>query len=305
MPLTTKRPKALMPVLNVPCIEHIIDHLTLAGISEIAVNTHHLSRIMTAYFEERAAERVPVYLSPEKEILGTAGALKKLQNFIGDETVLVINCDIVTNIDIRQALNYHSGAGALATLVLHDHPDYNQVLLDEKGCIIGIYRKKTEGRNISASKTLAFTGVQIVEPELVKSIPAGYSDIIDIYIKNIKRGGTIMGWVTSGHYWKDIGSIESYKKVHKDLFYGTAPPDVCPAMKVRWPVIAGSAIVDEKARIEGWTCVGDKSIIEKNAEIVNSIVWERVAIKSGAKVRNSIIADGAVISGEIENSIIL
>ena len=51
--------------------------------------------------------------------------------------------------------------------------------------------------------------------------------------------------------------------------------------------------------------MGDKSIIEKNAEIVNSIVWERVAIKSGAKVRNSIIADGAVISGEIENSIIL
>ena len=283
-PLTDIKPKALVPVANRPAIDRTIALLKSHGFDRLVVNAHHHHRQMVDYLEGGRPFGIEIQVRVETEILGTGGGIRNTADFWDSEPFIVINSDILTDIDLGRAYEYHQKQGNLATLVLHDCEPFNQIRVDESGNIIDIGQRGQPGR-------LAFTGIHIINPDLLSSIPAeGFSNIIDCYRELILAGQSISGYVSEKHYWRDIGSIESYKRANKEL------------LEDAFSIGIGSRI-DVSASLEEWAVVGENTEIEEDAQIRGSILWEGVTVKRGKKIVNSIITSFKEVdrnlSGEI------
>lgn len=279
-PLTLKRPKALVPVLNIPVIERNIHFLRSHGITEIIINTHHLYKHIENYISENDFG-VPIRTIFEPHILGTGGAIKNVSSFWGSEPFLVMNADIITDIDISKAYEWHIRNDSLVTLILHDYPHFRKIVLDENHSITQI--KKEED-----SASFSFTGIHILNSEIINYMPDGAFDIIDFYREMIKRGIIIKGYISSKHYWTDVGTIKDYIKANRE------------ALKDLITVLDKSSLVNPSVTFIDWAIVGKKCVIEKDCLIARSILWENTIIKEGTKIEDSIIT-GGVIEKDLKN----
>ena len=270
-PLTDDKPKALIPVVNKPIIGRTIDYLKIHGVDQLVVNAHHHYQQIIDYLDGGKAFGLKIDVRVEPEILGTGGGIKNTADFWDDEPFLVINSDILTNINLVHAFAYHRKSGGLATLILHDCEPYNQIKVDSNGNITHIYPKSGKGR-------LAFTGIHIMEPELLSYIPDGrFSDIIDCYRKLIQSGKSIRAYISEGHYWRDIGNVNSYIKANQDLMDDE-------------PLFIGHGChMEFSVKLEQWAVVGEKTHLEKDVEIRRSILWDNVRVKKGRRIIDSIV----------------
>ena len=241
LPLTNERPKALIPVVNRPIIGRIIDYLKIHGVTRIVVNAHHHYRQVLDYLDGGRPFGLEIDVLVEPEILGTGGGVKKSSCFWDDEPFIIINSDILTNIDLGKAYEYHKKCGNIATLILHDCMPFNQIRIDNNRQIIDISLQNREDG-------LAFTGIHIIEPALLPHIPESrYSDIIDCYRRLIFSGRSISAYLSRGHYWRDIGNIDSYLKANKEGL-DNQPFSIGPASHI-----------DSSVKFKEWTIVGEKA----------------------------------------------
>ena len=270
-PLTDNRPKALMPVANKPIIGRNIDYLKGYGIEKLVVNAHHNYQQIVDYLGNGEAFELTIDVRVEPEILGTGGGIKNTADFWDNEPFIVINSDILTDINLEHAFAYHVKSGGLATLILHDCEPYNQIELDSNRNITHISKRSQKGR-------LAFTGIHIMEPELLSHIPdKRFSDIIDCYLKLIHSGKPIGAYLSEKHYWRDIGSVDSYIKANRDLLSDQ-------------PFLMGSECHTEPSvKLEQWAVVGEKTHLEKDVEIKRSILWDNVRVSKGCRIIDSIV----------------
>lgn len=283
--LTEKRPKALMPVVNIPIIGRIIEYLKGHGISRIVVNAHHHFQQLIDYLDGGRPFGLEIDVRVEPEILGTGGGIKNTSDFWDNDPFFVINGDILTNIDLGPAYKQHQDSGCLATLILHDYEPFNQIQTDENGIITDIAPMSHPGR-------LAFTGIHIMEPELLSYIPEGRpSDIIYCYRQLIHSGGLIRAYRTAGHYWHDIGTVNSYIRANRGLLFEESFS------------IAPDCHVDSSVRLEEWAIVGAKSYLEKDVEIRRSIIWDEVRVKKGKKIIDSIVTSFREVDRDLINTI--
>jgi len=235
------------------------------------VNAHHHSKQVVDYLDGGKAFGLKIDVRVEPEILGTGGGIKNTVDFWDDEPFIVINSDILTNINLEQAYSYHREAGSIATLILHDCEPYNQIEVDSNGNITHISQK-------SGKRRLAFTGIHIMEPEILSHIPDGSSsDIIDCYLKLIQSGKSIKAYVSGRHYWRDIGSVDSYIKANRDLL------DNKPFL------IGHECHTESSVKLEQWAVVGEKTHLEKDVEIKRSILWDNVRVREGSRIIDSIV----------------
>ena len=144
LPLTYLRPKPLFPVCTVPLLGLIINQLRETGSNDIVVNTHHLSHKIDSYVQESTPPGTAITLSFEPELLGTGGAIKKVEEFWDDQPFIVVNGDIIHTIDLQLAYDYHIKSENIVTLILHHYPRYNQVDVDQEGAIVGIREKRVK-----------------------------------------------------------------------------------------------------------------------------------------------------------------
>ena len=270
-PLTTNRPKALIPVANKPIIGRTIDYLKGYGVEKLVVNAHHHYQQIIDYLNDGMAFGLMIDIRIEPEILGTGGGIKNTADFWDDEPFIVINSDILTNINLDHAYAYHCKSGSLATLVLHDCEPYNQIEVDSNKNITHISQKNRKGR-------LAFTGIHIMDPEILSHIPDGqFSNIIDCYLKLIQSGRSIKAFISERHYWRDIGSVNSYVKANRDLL------DDQPFL------IGPECHRESSVKFMQWAIMGEKAHLEKNVEIKRSILWDNVRVREGSKIIDSIV----------------
>lgn len=270
-PLTDEKPKALIPVLNKPIVARVIDYLKMHGVSRIVVNAHHHQQQIVDYMDGGRPFGLEIEVLVEPEILGTGGGIKNASALLDNETFIVINCDILTNINLAQAYRDHKKSGTLATLVLHDCESFNRILIGKNHAITDIARKNIPGR-------LAFTGIHVMEPELLSHIPEGkFSDIIDCYRLLIPFGKSFNAFLSEGHYWRDIGSVSSYIRANKEL------------LKKESFSIGPGCHMDSSAKLEEWAIVGEKTYLEKDVEIRRSILWDNVKVKDGRSIVDSIV----------------
>ncbi len=275
-PLTDYIPKALVPVVNRPILERNIEYLAGYGIKDIIINTHYHMEQLEHYIKACKIPGVNLTISPEPEILGTGGGLSNCRDFLKDDTFIVINSDILTDIDLDQAVESHIKSGAIVTMVLHDCPRFNQVEA-KNSRVEAIYKDTAPGR-------FAFTGIHVLSPQVFDYLPPeGYADIISVcYKPMIESGRAINAHIVTGYYWHDIGTIESYVKANLDLL----------GFENKRFVQGENTRIDPSATLKNWAVIGNNVMIGKDAVIDSSIILDNAVIKNGSHIKESIIISG-------------
>jgi NDP-sugar pyrophosphorylase family protein len=283
-PLTETKPKALMPVANKPILARNIEYLISHGITEIIVNAHHHYQQIVNYLGAQSSFGVNIEVKVEPEILGTGGGIKNAEDFWDKESFLVINSDILTDIDLAAVHQVHQTSGSLVTLVLHNCEPYNQVQVDEQWNITDIGKVNMPGR-------YAFTGIHVIDPEVLSRIPQGvFSDIIECYRELIHLGKPVRACLVQGHYWRDIGSIQSYLEANRELAGNSF-------------VIGPGCSVDSSVKLTDWGVIGENSRLGKNAEVKRSVLWEGVTVKEGIKVMDAVVTSGREVDRDLHGEV--
>jgi aminoglycoside/choline kinase family phosphotransferase len=222
-PHSLSLPKPLFPIGGKPILAWHLRRLAQAGVTSVAVNTHHLHSQIEAFLTG-GDWGLEVVVSHEPEILGTGGAMKQLAGFWGADPFLVINADVVCNLDLAALYRAHLDRGGLATLVMHHHPKFNTVAVDGSGRI-RMMPPRSLDKTPQGSRLMAFTGIHVVAPEVLHVIPEGRPyGIIEAYQHLLDGGARLLAHLPppfhgrakgfNGHakrfYWRDIGTPDQY-----------------------------------------------------------------------------------------------
>lgn len=215
-PYTETYPKPLFPINGKAILSRVIDRLISAGCTGIIINTHHLHEQIESFIANQSFP-VPVLTRYEPAILGTGGAIRNVSDFLDNAPFLVINSDIVTDLDLKAVYAYHCGHAYPATMVMHDHKAFNSVAVDPLHFISAFTPERIAGDPI----LLAFTGIQVLDRQVLAFIPEGQAvSSIDIYQAMLDQGALIKAYVPDSFYWQDIGTPERYCAA---VFDQTAP----------------------------------------------------------------------------------
>lgn len=286
-PFSLNRPKPLFPVLARPLLLLTVDRLKKAGFRPIIVNAHHLAgQIRDALQQDR-----DIILQHEEEVLGTGGGLRKALPRLGKEPVLVTNGDIYHTIDLRDAYQSHCQSERAITMVMHDFPRFNRVAVDEE-CRVLDFGPEPADETGGEVQRLAFTGIHIIRPEILRLIPADtrYS-ILDCYRTWMRQGETIRADIRQGHTWYDIGTLEDYLELHAGLLSGRIPsyeelgftPETGPFF------VPDDAVLGKNVRLRDWVCIGHHARVGDNVVLQRAVVWEGACIAPGAELRETIV----------------
>ncbi len=227
LPHTLVMPKPLFPIAGRPVLQLTLDRLIRSGCTDIIINTHHLNRMIETYIRETSFP-VPVTLMHEPEILDTGGAVKNVRPFIGKSPFLVINSDIVTDIDLKAAWEFHQMGNWPVTMVMHKDDRYNLVAVGNNGFVTRFFSKKENQTAEEKKNTYAFTGIQVLSPEIFDSMPDKKTfSSIELYRNLANQGDLVKAFVQERPYWQDIGTPESYLKTNL-LFTAQAVLDAEP-----------------------------------------------------------------------------
>jgi mannose-1-phosphate guanylyltransferase len=281
-PLTLNRPKALVPVANRPMIDHVIEYLKGFGVGKIIVNAHHHHEQIVKHLDEGKPFGLPMEVRVEQEILGTGGGIQNTAGFWDDAPFVVINGDTFTNIDLETAYKDHVSNGSFVTLVLHDRAPFNQVLVDRDMNVIDIAPSPQPGR-------LAFTGIHIVSPALLDFLPKGRpSSIIDCYNRLIAESHhAVKACVSKGHHWRDIGTVESYRKANREAL-GKQPILVGPGSRIH-----------PSAKLEDWAVIGTECELVRSVRVKRSVLWDNVIVREGITIEDSVVTSGGHVSEDL------
>lgn len=241
LPYTENTPKPLFTISGRPLLDIIICSLQSSGCEAIVINTHHLYQNIDSFVASKQYT-IPIHTRYEPVILGTGGAIKNVADFWDDNPFLVINSDIVTDIDLRDVYDFHLSNKYPVTMVLYDYEQFNNVLLDTHDFIVGF---QDQGKDDSAAciNRLAFTGIHVIDPEVLEFIPdMGFSSIVDAYRNLVLSGKKIKAYIAKNVWWKDIGTPERYREA---VFEKMGPE----AFRLAFPDYSGRKI--ECSEIEG------------------------------------------------------
>lgn len=214
-PLTNHLPKPMLPVAGRPLLEHTVIYLRENGITDLAINLYHLPQAVIDYFGDGSGWGVSLHYSVEEKLLGSAGGVKRLQDFF-DDTFIVYYGDLFTQADLNPMIDLHRQSGASATMGLYRVPDpWNRgiVELNDEQTITRFAEKPPREQVFS---DLANAGIYVLEPEVLDSIPAEqmYDFGHDLFPDMLAKGGEIAGYVIEDSLI-DIGLPEKYEEANR------------------------------------------------------------------------------------------
>jgi NDP-sugar pyrophosphorylase family protein len=285
-PLTEDRTKPAIPILGKPLVGYVAEYLAGYGFDEIVVNLHHRPESVRKALGDGGRFGVKLHYVEEPVILGTSGALDNTREFFDRDTFLVVNGKIITDIDLKAALDTHHRMNALATLVLlpNERRERFSIVETEDGRVTRFAGMPTEGSGGPAP--YMFTGIHIMAPRIFDYIPRGvFSDsVVDVYPPAIAKGEIIAAHVASGQ-WRELSTLRRYLDISVELlkqhgknYFAGANSVVPGAASVTETIIWDNVKVDPGARIH--RCVlGDNVRLGKNEVIENAIVVNRQLIE--------------------------
>lgn len=219
--LTDKKPKVMAEIGNKPVLEHLITLCAHHGFKNIVINLHYLPDKITKYFGDGKKFGVKIHYSHEKEkIMGGAGGLKYAENLLKEDTFIVLNGDVMTNVNLKTMLNFHKKKGGIGTFLVHDtdHPyDSDLVEFDNNFLIKRFFRPKSG----DIFKPISKSGTHIFEPEVLDLIPKGieYSLEEELIPDLLKKKHRLYVYYSRA-YSKDMGTPKRLALVRKDYEAG-------------------------------------------------------------------------------------
>ena len=242
-PYTNHTPKALFTIAGRPVLGVIIDKLQKAGCEAVIINTHHLHHDIETFVAAQNYN-IPVSTRFEPKILGTGGAIKNVADFWDIEPFMVINADIVADVDLYDVYQAHCRYHPPATLVLCDDLVFNSVAVEQNKWIKG-FRDRGQISDQPAERLLTFTGIQVLEPQVLDYIPQNTaSSSIEAFKKILADDKKLQAYIAPNGKWQDIGTPERYRQTA----YETALP---LAFRKAFGDISGPGIEKKKLKGDG------------------------------------------------------
>jgi mannose-1-phosphate guanylyltransferase len=297
-PLTETTPKPLLPLVDRPILDHVLDHLVAHGVEEVVMSSPYLEATFEPFLASRAGRPRIVWVT-EREPLGTGGAIVSVLDRLGDEPFLALNGDILTDLDLGAIVARHREREAAVTIALHHVEDARAFGLVETddGSGITAFREKPPDRvpgDINA-------GTYVIDPAALRPWPRDTYVWIEgeVFPALIEGGETLVAF-RSDAYWLDLGTPAQYLRAHADLLAGRVRGTSYAA-----PWIAAAARVDPAASVDRASSVGSGALVEDGARIEGSVLLPGARIASGATLEASIagadaeVGAGAVVLGSV------
>lgn len=286
-PLTLSTPKQMLPVVDRPMIEHVVAGLARHGIDEVVLSLGYRPDAFTDAYPDGLCAGVRLHYAVEPEPLDTAGAIRFAATAAGlDETFVVVNGDVFTDLDVSALWERHHEVGAEATIALtpvDDPSRYGVVPTDAEGRVLGFVEKPPRDE---APTNWINAGTYVFEPSVLARIPEDRKVSVEREtFPALVADGTLWA-VRSDAYWVDAGTPETYLQIQLDLIdgrRGAAPPAVAADARIAPEASVEHSVVMSGARVEA------------GARIVDAVVSPGAVVGSGAVVEGSIIGSGARI----------
>jgi NDP-sugar pyrophosphorylase family protein len=233
-PLTADRPKALAEVAGRSLLDIALSRLRSFGVREVIINVHHFAEMILGYLKTHDNFGMRIEISREEELLDTGGGLKKaawffLEDSAGSENPFILhNVDVISTIDLRRMVEFHTQHQALATLAVQNRETSRYLLFDPQlhlcGRRSGPHQKPDQKNEIVRSspqvqaQALAFSGIHVISPRLfAMMIEEGAFSIIDSYLRLAAGGENILAFRTDEYYWRDLGKPDDLVQATQDV----------------------------------------------------------------------------------------
>lgn len=306
-PITYTIPKPMIPILQKPVMEFLLELLRLHGFDQIMVNVSHLAEEIESYFRDGQRFGVEIAYSFEGKIdddgklvgeaIGSAGGMRRIQDFspFFDDTFVVLCGDALIDLDLSAAVKWHRSKGSIATIITKSVPleevsSYGVVVTDEDSRVKAFQEKPSTEEALSTNIN---TGIYIFEPEVFKYIPSGVEyDIGGQLFPKLVEAGAPFHAIAMDFEWVDIGKVPDYWRAIRGVLLGEIKNVQIPGNEVAPGIYTGLnvAVNWDKVDITGPVYIGGMTRIEDGAKIVGpAMIGPNCWICSGATVENSVI----------------
>jgi mannose-1-phosphate guanylyltransferase len=293
-PLTYEITKPMVPVLDRPVMEHIVDLLERHSFDGVIANLHYFPETIREHFGERISYRY------EEELLGTAGGVRACADFFGDEPFLVISGDALTDIDLSAFAARHREAGGIATLAVKQVPDtreYGVVLHDQQGRITGFQEKPSPEEALS---DLGNCGIYMFDPRIFDYFPDRpfvdwAKDVFPVLLEN----DVPFHIHELSEYWNDIGSLGELRQGTFDALRGELRLEIQGEELRSGLTVVGRSPLREDTDVDGSAWIGRDVQIGARVRLMGPIVLgDSVQVGDGAQLRESIVFPGTEVAPE-------
>src|SRR5580704_5966458 len=280
-PLTYEITKPMVPVLDRPVMEHILDLLARHSFDSVIANLHYFPESIREYFGDRISYRF------EEELLGTAGGVRACAEFFGDEPFLVISGDALTDIDLTALAERHRESGGIATLAVKqvaDTQEYGVVLHDHQGRITGFQEKPAPDEALS---DLGNCGIYVFDPTIFDYFPERpfvdwAKDVFPVLLEN----AVPFHIHEVQEYWNDVGSLGELRQGTFDALGGQLHLQVEGTEVSPGVVAVGTSPLREDTEVEGSVWIGSDVQIGAGVRRMGPMVLgEGAGVGDGAQRR--------------------
>ena len=307
-PLTYEIPKPMVPVLDRPVMAHIVGMLQRQGFDEVVANLHYFPETIRGYFGDTIEYRL------EEELLGTAGGVRNVADFFGDEEVVVVSGDALTDTDLNGLVERHRTSGGIATLTVkrvEDTREYGVVVHDPEGRIQGFQEKPDPAEALS---DLGNCGIYCFSPEIFYFFPDGpFADWAQDVFPALLENDIPFFIHEITDYWNDVGSLEELRQGTFDALEGrlrlevsgraagegvTAGEgsDLSGCEDVSGPVWVGAGCsIGDGVRLTGPVVVGDGATVGDGAALRDTIVFPGAAVEPGQILIGAIVGHAGIM----------
>lgn len=302
----------MVPIMNVPFLARTMERLFAAEIRDVILAAGYMPQAIVDYFGDGSRLGMKVTYAIEETPLGTAGALKNVEQHITGP-FFVLNGDIFTSLNLVAMREYHAQKGGLGVLHLirvEDPSAFGCVVHDDTGRITAFVEKPPKGEEATDEIN---AGTYLLEREVLEMIPAGRNVSIEREtFPSIIAAGKKLYAYTTNDYWIDLGRPEQYLAAHRDVLSGAMPLLVEPGITgdggealrghpgVVPPVhVDADVVVDASATIGPNVVLGRGCSVGAEAIVRESVLWECVSVGAGSIIEEAILASRVTIGPKV------
>ncbi|MHB1087931.1 MAG: sugar phosphate nucleotidyltransferase [Acidimicrobiales bacterium] len=293
-PLTYSTPKQMLPLVGTPMIECVIETLARHGVTDAVLSLGYLPDHFIEAYPSGVIGGVNISYAVEPEPLDTSGAIRFAAEFANiNDTFVVVNGDVLTDLDVTKLIQFHRDHGAEATIALHPVQDpsrFGVVPTTPEGRVIAFVEKPPEGE---APTNLINAGTYIFEPSVLDRIaPTGRVSVERDTFPTLAAAGTLFAMADEG-YWIDTGTPQAFLRANVDLLWGRYESRVIEDV-VNGVWRHASSVVDPSASLSN-VVIDRDCVVGADVVLENVVLLPGAVIEAGAEVRSSIIGERAVI----------
>ncbi len=310
-PLTNHRPKMLVPLLNKPIAEHVLERLKEASIEDVIFTVGYRAKQIADYFGDGSSFGMHFSYGFEKHPLGTAGSVKNIADKLED-TFVVASGDIVFDFSLKKAIDTHVEKGSRATILLNtveNTAQFGVVALSKDGTVKS-FIEKPNTRNTMAG--LVNTGIYILEKKVLQDVPP-HKKIdfsLDLFPRLVSKGS--LHGVDMGGFWYDIGTFDGLLRAQRDIFLNKTRIEV-PGKQVRegiyvqgraeladpdsvhGPALFGTGVYVGSGTSVRFASVGSGCRIGDSVSILESVIMKDTLVQSEATLTGAILGEGCKV----------